>query len=96
MAVCYPMSCNAQLLECLRCLVASVISTAILECADDDVTALHPAHTAESVRKLLPRLHHFAEGICVVHHMFGSEVTDLVKRAYPDAHLAAHFEVRAL
>ncbi|KAK9802853.1 hypothetical protein WJX73_008477 [Symbiochloris irregularis] len=67
--------------------------TALAQSSDDDVAALHPSHTVESVRKLLPRLHHFAEGICVVHHMFGSEVTNLVRRAYPDAHLAAHFEV---
>ena len=63
---------------------------------DEDVAALHPAHTAASIRVLLPRLHHFAEGVCIVHHMFGSEVTELVKSAYPDAHLAAHFEVRPL
>ena len=68
--------------------------TSLAFASDAEVQALHPGHTAASVRSLLPRLHHFTEGICIVHHMFGSEVTDLVKSAYPDAYLAAHFEVR--
>ena len=70
--------------------------TSLGQSSDADVAALHPAHTAASVKALLPRLHHFAEGICIVHHMFGADITDLVKAAYPDAYLAAHFEVRGL
>ena len=40
---------------------------------------MHPAHTAASVRALLPRLHYFEEGTCIVHHLFGGEVTELVR-----------------
>jgi quinolinate synthase len=61
---------------------------------DDDVRALHPSHTVETVRKLLPRLHHYEEGSCVVHHIFGGEVAEAVRLGYSgDAFLTAHFEV---
>ena len=50
-------------------------------------------HTQASVKALLPRLHYFKEGTCIVHHMFGGEVTELVSKAYGDAYLTAHFEV---
>jgi hypothetical protein len=50
-------------------------------------------HTQASIKALLPRLHYFKEGTCIVHHMFGGEVTELVSKAYGDAYLTAHFEV---
>ena len=50
-------------------------------------------HTQASIQALLPRLHYFREGTCIVHHMFGGEVTQLVAAAYGDAYLTAHFEV---
>lgn len=50
-------------------------------------------HTQGSIQALLPRLHYFREGTCIVHHMFGGEVTQLVAAAYGDAYLTAHFEV---
>lgn len=66
----------------------------MLASADDaDVRALHPAHDAASVRALLPRLRHFDSGTCIVHHIFGGEVCELVREAYGDAFLTAHFEV---
>ena len=46
-----------------------------------------------SIQSLLPRLHYFDDGICIVHHMFGAQTTDLVRQAYGDALLSAHFEV---
>nr|ADF43159.1 NIC7m [Chlamydomonas reinhardtii] len=61
--------------------------------SDDDVRALHPAHTVDSIRSLLPRLRYFTDGTCIVHHIFGGEVTELVAAGYGDAYLAAHFEV---
>ena len=77
---------------CARCCRACINS---LTCVpDQDVAALHPGHTAASVRALLPRLHCFEEGACVVHHLFGAEVTELVRAAYGDAYLTAHLEVR--
>jgi quinolinate synthase len=67
---------------------------AVSQLPDQDVAALHPAHTAASVCALLPRLHVFQEGACVVHHLFGAGVAELVRAAYGDAYLTAHFEVR--
>jgi quinolinate synthase len=61
--------------------------------SDEEVRAVHPAHTQASIRSLLPRLHYFDEGTCIVHHMFGAETTSLVRKAYGDALLTAHFEV---
>ena len=55
--------------------------------------SLHPAHDVASIRALMPRLHYFDQGTCIVHHMFGAEVTQHVREAYPDAFLTAHFEV---
>lgn len=60
---------------------------------DAQVAAVHPAHTAASVRALLPRFHHFEEGTCIVHHMFGREVVEKVRAHYADAWVAAHLEV---
>lgn len=59
----------------------------------DEVAALHPAHTPASVAAALPRLRHFDQGTCIVHHLFGGEVCKLVEEGYSDAYLAAHFEV---
>ncbi|CAG9463228.1 unnamed protein product [Pedinophyceae sp. YPF-701] len=65
----------------------------LAEMPDEAVQELHPAHTAASVRALLPRFHHFDEGTCVVHHMFGGDVCRTVREGYGDAYLTAHFEV---
>ena len=48
------------------------------------------------MQALLPRLHCFQEGTCVVHHLFGAEVSEMVKAAYGDAFLTAHLEVSHL
>lgn len=56
----------------------------------------YAGHTQASVRGLLPRLHYFQEGTCIVHHIFGGRVTELVAAAYSDAFLTAHFEVHLL
>jgi len=60
---------------------------------DEEVQALHPAHTAASIRALLPRFKYFDNGSCIVHHIFGGEVCEIVREAYSDAYLTAHFEV---
>lgn len=44
-------------------------------------------------RSLLGRMQYFQDGSCIVHHLFGGEVCQLVRDAYGDAYLAAHFEV---
>ena len=56
--------------------------TSLAELPDEEVQKLHPKHTQASVKALLPRLHYFEEG------------TELVRKAYGDAYLTAHFEVR--
>lgn len=60
---------------------------------DDAVRALHPAHTAATVRDALTRFHCFEDGACIVHHMFGHEVVARVKSDFPDAMVTAHLEV---
>jgi quinolinate synthase len=65
----------------------------LLELDDDAIRALHPAHDRQSIRELLPRFHYFEQGTCIVHHMFGREVVDRVRRRYPDVYVTAHLEV---
>jgi quinolinate synthase len=60
---------------------------------NEQVRALHPGHSLESLRSLLPCFHTFEEGVCIVHHMFGDRVVERLERDYGDALLAAHFEV---
>jgi quinolinate synthase len=65
---------------------------------DAAITALHPAHTRETILALLPRFHYFEQGNCVVHHMFGAAVTAQVERDYydtaaADVDITAHLEV---
>lgn len=67
--------------------------TMLADANDADIQALHPAHTRASIRALLPRLRYFDAGTCIVHHIFGGEVCELVKEGYGDAYLTAHFEV---
>jgi quinolinate synthase len=57
---------------------------------------LHPAHTNASLKTLKDNLVVFPQGNCVVHHMFGNQVTDTVKEKYmnePDTYITAHLEV---
>jgi quinolinate synthase len=60
---------------------------------DATVKQLHAAHDRASIAAALPRFHHFEQGTCVVHHMFGAEVVATVERDYRDAFITAHFEV---
>jgi quinolinate synthase len=60
---------------------------------DAAVRAVHPAHTAASVRALLDRYRFYAQGACVVHHLFGDDVVARVRAEHADALLTAHLEV---
>ncbi|KAE9610102.1 hypothetical protein Lal_00006080 [Lupinus albus] len=60
---------------------------------DDDIAAIHPAHSLDSIKSLLPRLNYFQDGACIVHHLFGHEVVEKIKEIYCDAFLTAHLEV---
>lgn len=54
---------------------------------------LHPQHTPKTLAAARERFHAFQQGLCVVHHMFGANVVERVKREYPEALISAHLEV---
>ncbi len=60
---------------------------------DEQIRHLHPAHGQATIRSLLPRFHYFEQGTCIVHHMFGLEVVELVRKHYADVFVTAHLEV---
>ena len=60
---------------------------------DATIKALHPAHDQASIQALLERFHYFEQGTCIVHHMFGQDVVDIVRREYADVFVTAHLEV---
>lgn len=62
--------------------------------SDDKIAReLHPQHGRASLQKLRDDMEVFQHGNCVVHHMFGGDVVEIVKRSYPDAFVTAHLEV---
>ncbi len=65
----------------------------LAEMPDEQIRELHSEHQQESIRSLLPRFHYFEQGTCIVHHMFGREVVDLVRAHYADVFITAHLEV---
>lgn len=72
----------------LKALFASLV-----EMGDSEISALHESHDRKSIQSLMERFHIFEQGSCVVHHMFGAQVVERVRRDYPDAFVAAHLEV---
>ncbi|XP_010441718.1 PREDICTED: quinolinate synthase, chloroplastic-like [Camelina sativa] len=60
---------------------------------DEEIAKIHPKHSLSTIKSLLPRLHYFQEGTCIVHHLFGHEVVERLKYMYCDAFLTAHLEV---
>jgi len=65
----------------------------LAEMEDETIRALHPAHDRKTIRSLLERFHHFQQGTCIVHHMFGADVVKVVEEEYPDVAVTAHLEV---
>ncbi|XP_066358625.1 quinolinate synthase, chloroplastic-like [Miscanthus floridulus] len=61
--------------------------------SDEEIAKIHPDHNRKSISSLLPRLHYYQGGNCMVHDMFGHEVVGKIKEQYCDAFLTAHFEV---
>jgi len=61
--------------------------------SDEEIAKIHPDHNRKSINSLLPRLHYYQDGNCMVHDMFGHEVVEKIKEQYSDAFLTAHFEV---
>ena len=65
----------------------------LAEMPDAQIRQLHAAHDQASIRSLLARFHYFEQGTCIVHHMFGRQVVDLVREHYADVFVTAHLEV---
>ncbi len=66
---------------------------AMAELTDAEIRAVHPAHDRITIRSALERFHYFEHGNCIVHHMFGAEVSARVRKDYGDAFITAHLEV---
>jgi quinolinate synthase len=65
----------------------------LAESTDEQIRAVHPAHDRASMQALRARFHHFEQGHCVVHHLFGSEVARRVREEHADDFVTAHLEV---
>jgi quinolinate synthase len=65
----------------------------LADLGDSAVRAVHPDHSADSVRAALQRFHYFEAGNCIVHHLFGDDVVSRVQTDYGDALITAHLEV---
>ncbi|KAK4479372.1 hypothetical protein RD792_014884 [Penstemon davidsonii] len=61
--------------------------------SDEEIANVHPKHNRSSIKSLIPRLHYFQDGTCIVHHLFNHEVVGQINEMYCDAFLTAHFEV---
>ncbi|KAJ1685766.1 hypothetical protein LUZ63_017156 [Rhynchospora breviuscula] len=61
--------------------------------SDEEIKEIHPGHDRKSIKSVLPRLHYYQDGNCIVHDMFGHEVVEKIKELYCDSYLTAHFEV---
>ena len=61
--------------------------------SDEEIRAVHPAHDRRTMANLVRQFRWFEQGICVVHHLFGSEVAARVRREHADAFVTAHLEV---
>lgn len=61
--------------------------------SDEEIAEIHPSHNRDTIKSLLPRLHYFQHGTCMVHNLFGHEVVEKINEMYCDAFLTAHFEV---
>jgi quinolinate synthase len=71
----------------------SAMLRAYAELPSDAIARLHPAHDRASLNSAAERFHWFEQGACVVHHMFGDEVVQRVRRDYGEAFVTAHLEV---
>lgn len=57
-------------------------------------TDLHPQHNQVSLQQLHDSIHVYPSGNCIVHHMFGASVVDMVRQHYlVDCFVTAHLEV---
>ena len=74
--------------------LVTLFDTIVQEWDDDRISReLHPQHNRETLRRLRDNFNVFPNGNCVVHHMFGEQVVDTVRRQYDDCYVTAHLEV---
>ena len=66
---------------------------AMSELTDEEIQKVHPAHTRETIRALIPRLEVYPQGTCSVHELFGSDVVRRLRAEYPECNHTAHLEV---
>jgi quinolinate synthase len=57
------------------------------------VAAVHPGVTPAMVGAALARFEAFPDGNCIVHHVFGAAVAEVIREHYRHALVAAHLEV---
>jgi quinolinate synthase len=67
--------------------------SSLAELPEEQIRALHPDHNRSSIARVAERFHYFEQGTCIVHHMFGADVAERVRRDYADAFVTAHLEV---
>lgn len=66
---------------------------------EEQIRALHPAHSKATVARVASSLQYYQKGYCLVHHIFGSDVVRRIKEQYvqgrpeDDAFVTAHLEV---
>ncbi|KAJ4959985.1 hypothetical protein NE237_019895 [Protea cynaroides] len=60
---------------------------------NEEIAEIHREHDSNSIRSLLPCLHYYQDGTCIVHDLFGHEIVDKIQEMYRDAFLMFHFEV---
>jgi quinolinate synthase len=66
------------------------------ELSDEEIARIHPEHNKATLKSMLERFHYYKQGMCVVHHMFGEQVVNKVRRDYPldgRTFYTAHLEV---
>jgi len=65
----------------------------LVQQGDGAVAAIQPGLSAAQLGRALGRFHYFEAGNCIVHHLFGDEVTAKLRADYGGALITAHLEV---
>lgn len=73
--------------------LVTLLSTIEARWNDEQIASLHASHSRDTIRALRDSITVFPSGNCVVHHMFGASVVDLVRSSYDDCFVTAHLEV---
>lgn len=67
--------------------------TRLAQLPPEELSQRFPGHSPASMRRARADFSPFADGYCIVHHQFGAEVVETLRRDYADALLTAHLEV---